>query len=205
VIEDAADLDPAGDDAAGVGPVDDQRSSSLSWFVTVGGAVLVAVLLRLFVVQTFWIPTGSMEQTLIKDDRVVVQKISDPHHPSRGDVIVFDKPPTLHDDTIDHLIKRVIGLPGESIAFSEGKVYVNDVVLDEPYLAPGTTTVRLPDGPECSRTSPCVVPPDHVWVMGDNRDLSRDSRASVVGPVDERTIVGRAVWLVWPFDRLSGL
>jgi signal peptidase I len=181
------------------------RSSRLSWVITVAVAVGFAVVLRTFVIQTFWIPSGSMEDTLIKDDRVIVEKVTDAHHPSRGDVIVFHKPPTLHDDRIDHLIKRVVGLPGESIAFADGHVYVNDNVLQEPYLASGTTTVRLSDGPECSREAPCVVPPGHVWAMGDNRGNSTDSRATVVGPVDEDAIVGRAIWLVWPFNRLSGL
>ena len=181
------------------------RSSRLSWVITIAVAVGFAVVLRAFVIQTFWIPSGSMEDTLIKDDRVIVEKITDAHHPSRGDVIVFHKPPTLHDDRIDHLIKRVIGLPGESVAFAGGRVYINDTVLPEPYLASGTTTVRLPDGPDCSREAPCIVPAGHVWAMGDNRSNSTDSRADVVGPVDEDAIVGRAIWLVWPFNRLSGL
>jgi signal peptidase I len=175
--------------------------------LTVVLAIVVAIVFRTFVIQTYWIPSESMLPTLLKDDRVAVTRLGDYTHPARGDVIVFSKPAGLEDaeNTIDFLIKRVVGLPGDSMAFVNGRVYVNGQPLAEPYLAPGTMTENIPGQPQCTQAAPCLVPPDHVFAMGDNRTNSEDSRYRVVGPIPERTIVGRAVARVWPISRLSGL
>jgi signal peptidase I len=175
-------------------------TGTILWLV---GALLLALLVRTFVVQMFWIPSGSMEPTLVSGDRVLVRKLGDTTHPARGDVGVFERPPTMKVE-LDQLIKRVIGLPGESIAFEDGKVFINGQPLDEPYLAAGTKTViTTPDA--CTRAQPCPVPAGHVWVMGDNRTNSHDSRYPDVGPVDETWIVGHAFVVNWPPGRLSGL
>jgi signal peptidase I len=181
-------------------------------------AIVVAVVIRAFVAQAYWIPSGSMIPQLEINDRVVVSRIAYHLHPlHRGDIVVFKSPPGVEsppaqpsnpvarafhdagvalgfaqDQTV--LIKRVIGLPGDRISASGGHVYVDGELLVEPYLHPGVYT---------SSFGPVMVPPGHVWVMGDNRGNSLDSR--VFGAVPERSIVGRAVWKVWPPWRASFL
>src|SRR4051794_2449642 len=177
------------------------RSSAVSWVVTVAVAVAVAVVVRTFLFQMFWIPSESMSPTLEQGDRVIVTKVGDPSGPTRGDVLVFSRPPAL-TSAEDNLIKRVIGLPGDHIAFVDGKVFVNEVPLDEPYLPPGTQTVDL-SSPGCALAAPCVVGSDELWMMGDNRDHSADSRR--FGPIKRDTVVGRAFVTVWPFSRFGGL
>jgi signal peptidase I len=178
-----------------------QRSSLVSWVVTIAVAVLVAVVVRSFLFQMFWIPSVSMAPTLEKGDRVIVSKIGDVSSPSRGDIIVFSRPPGLATGE-DHLIKRVIGLPGDRVAFVDGDVFINEAPLDEPYLPPGTETFDLTT-PGCSLDAPCVVGANHYWMMGDNRDESADSRK--FGSISSDTIVGRAFVNVWPFSRIGGL
>lgn len=166
--------------------------SALEWFVVIAGAVLVALAIKTFLFQAFYIPSGSMLPTLQIDDRVLVNKVSyDLHDVNRGDLVVFERP-GLADapaDTgeADDLIKRVIGLPGDSVEVRDSVVYVNGAALDEPYL---------PDGLQFGNAPPVVVPDDHVFVMGDNRPDSRDSRA--FGPVPVEDIVGRAFLRIWP-------
>lgn len=178
-----------------------QRSSAVSWVVTIAIAILVAVIVRSFLFQMFWIPSVSMAPTLEKGDRVIVTKIGDVGHPGRGDIIVFSRPPDLPTGE-DHLIKRVIGLPGDRVAFADGDVYINEQVLSEPYLPSGTETLQLRD-PGCVLDAPCVVGPDQYWMMGDNRDESADSRR--FGTIEADTIVGRAFVTVWPLGRIGGL
>jgi signal peptidase I len=197
---------------------DDRRAkpsatrSLVEWVLVVAGAVAVALLVRVFAVQAFYIPSASMEPTLVEDDRVLVNRLSYKlHDVNRGDVVVFEKPDSLvtppGPEEINDLIKRVIALPGESVVLQNGDVYVDGRLLDEPYLPEGTTTQPGPGGStwahRCTVDDPCVVPEGTVWVMGDNRSNSEDSRW--IGPIDQDTIVGRAFVTVWPFDRLSGL
>jgi signal peptidase I len=114
---------------------------------------------------------------------------------------VFGRPPTLPTGE-DHLIKRVIGLPGDRVAFQDGDVYINEEVLPEPYLPEGTETLQLTE-PGCLLDAPCVIGPTQYWMMGDNRDESADSRR--FGPIEQGTIVGRAFVTVWPLSRIGGL
>jgi signal peptidase I len=111
---------------------------------------------------------------------------------NRGDIVVFERPQGESDPRIKDLIKRVIGLPGETIEARDGRVLINDRVLDEPYLPQGTTTTNLPRQ---------LIEPDHVFVMGDNRSNSRDSR--VFQAIPEDLIVGRAFIRVWPVGDLT--
>jgi signal peptidase I len=154
---------------------------------------LVALLIKVLLFQAFMIPSESMTPTLKVGDRVLVNKLSYRLHDiHRGDVIVFARPPAAKSAGDDSdLIKRVIGLPGNTVEGSGGVVVVNDKALDEPYLPPGVVTGDFP------RTT---VGPGQIFVMGDNRSNSRDSR--FFGPVPENLVVGRAFVKVWP---LSGV
>ena len=186
----------------------------------VGLAILIAFLVKTFVAQAFYIPSGSMIPQLDIGDRVVVSKVSyDLHDPNRGDIIVFDAPPgapgvtqksnstgvgkvvrnifesigVLQPSTEEY-IKRVIGLPGETVQGKDGHVFINGQELVEPYLPPGVTT---------SDFGPIVVPKGGLWMMGDNRSNSSDSR--VFGPIRRNTVVGRAILRVWPPGRAAFL
>jgi signal peptidase I len=177
--------------------------SLVEWVIVFAGAIVVALLIKTFLVQAFYIPSASMNPTLLEGDRVLVNKLSYRlHDVNRGDVVVFEKDPsdTTPEETRD-LIKRVIGLPGENIYFDNGRVFINGKPLDEPYLPPGTNTLQ--GTISCTVDKPCNIPAGDVWVMGDNRTNSQDSR--YIGPVPESTIVGRAFVRVWPLSRLGGL
>ena len=185
----------------------------------VGLAVIIAIVLRAFVAQAFRIPSASMEPQLLIGDRVVVSRMAyRVHDPRRGDVIVFDCPPAAGCDEKKHdvlpvraakalgeallirqpdteeFIKRVIGLPGDVVEGHDGFVFVNGSVLLEPYLPKGTIT---------SDFGPITVQKGKLWVMGDNRGNSADSR--VFGQILQSTIVGRAILRVWPPNRVAFL
>jgi signal peptidase I len=188
--------------------------TAVEWIVVVAGAVLVAFVVKTFVLQAFFIPSASMEPTLrggngLPGDRVLVDKVSYRFRTvNRGDVIVFEAPPNFDDPTITDLIKRVIGLPGDEIVFENGRVKINGQFIPEPYLGPNKPTLPAPEGAaqynhSCVADDPCKVPVGHLWVMGDNRTDSEDSR--YIGPIKQDLVVGRAFVLVWPFNRFSGL
>lgn len=169
--------------------------SAIEWVLIVAGALVVAVVIKATLVQAFYIPSESMVPTLHVGDRVLVNKLSYRlHDVHRGDIVVFERPSAEADPQIRDLIKRVIGLPGEMIEARGGQVYINGRALAEPYLRPEmrNATQNLPRQ---------LVPPDHVFVLGDNRTNSRDSR--IFGPIPERLIVGRAFVRVWPLTDLS--
>jgi signal peptidase I len=165
----------------------------LEWVLIIGGAFLVAFVVKTFLIQAFFIPSGSMLPTLHEDDRVLVNKLSyDLHDVNRGDLVVFERPEGETAGQIKDLIKRVVALPGERIEQRDGDVYIDGQLLEEPYLDDGTETTNL---------EPQTVPEDHVFVMGDNRDDSMDSR--VFSAIDEDLIVGRAFVRVWPLNHLG--
>jgi signal peptidase I len=196
-----------------------------------GIALALALLIKTFLVQAFYIPSGSMEHTIDIGDRVLVDKFSPwfGDTPERGEVVVFrdpggwlgkkpadDPPPVLKqikqglvfvgmlpsDDEQD-LIKRVIGVGGDTVACCDpsGRITVNGVPLDEPYLYKG-------NAPSTKRFS-VTVPKGRLWVMGDHRGDSADSRAHMdrpfEGTISEDDIVGRAVMVAWPFGRMHRL
>ncbi|MEM9615729.1 MAG: signal peptidase I [Actinomycetota bacterium] len=168
--------------------------NALEWAVVLVGAVLVALLLRAVLFQAFYIPSESMEDTLVVNDRVLVNKVSYRLHDiHRGDIVVFARPEGQESDIKD-LIKRVIALPGETIEARDNVLYVNEQQLIEPYLDPGTIT---------SDFGPTVVPEGEVFVMGDNREESFDSRG--FGPIEEDRVIGRAFVLFWPISRIGSL
>jgi signal peptidase I len=169
--------------------------NAIEWFAVIAGALVVALVIKTFLFQAFYIPSESMEPTLTRGDRVLVNKLSyDLHEVNRGDVIVFERPPNEPPSEIEDLIKRVVGLPGDTVEGRDGVVYVNGSPLDEPYLPAGVLTEPF---------APIEVPAGSVFVMGDNRGNSRDSR--VFGPIDEDLIVGRAFVTVWPLGRIDTL
>jgi signal peptidase I len=182
---------------------DPSRSKSsraiVEWVAVIVGALLVALVVKTFLFQAFYIPSESMEPTLEKGDRVIVNKLSyDLHDVHRGDVVVFElDKEDVGPDGIKDLIKRVIGLPGDTIETRDGAVYIDDRKLEEPYLPEGTKTGDPESGtnPESPRQ---VVPDGTVFVLGDNRDNSADSRYANRGPIPIDDIVGRAFILVWP-------
>ena len=167
--------------------------NAIEWVVIVVGAFVVALVVKTFLIQAFYIPSESMFPTLTEDDRVLVNKLSYRlHDVNRGDLVVFERPPNEPESDIKDLVKRVVALEGETIEERDGALFVNGERLDEPYLQRGVESHDL---------APTVIPPDHVFVMGDNRGSSRDSR--FFGPIEEDLIVGRAFVKVWPLPDLE--
>ena len=162
------------------------------WIAVLAIALAVALFFRAFLLQSFWIKSGSMEHTLEIRDRVMVNRLSYRFgDPSPGQIVVFDREnPGDHEE--EDLIKRVIAVGGDVVEGRDGIVWVNGAPLDEPYLDPGVTT---------SDFGPVKVPADHLWVMGDNRLRSSDSR--YFGPISEDNVVGRAFIRYWPLDRFG--
>lgn len=178
-------------------------------------ALVVAVVIKTFIIQPFYIPSGSMIPTLLIDDRVMVSKISYViGEPERGDVIVFENPyaPEIEESfpeavvrstlealgirtsANDDLIKRIVGLGGETVEVSDNQVWIDGVALDEPYLQTG---VAMGD------FGPRTLAPDELFMMGDNRNESSDGR--VFGPIPADDVIGKAVFRIWPLDRLGGV
>jgi signal peptidase I len=170
----------------------------LEWLAVIACGVLIALTAQAFLVQAFWIPSESMVPTLEVGDRVLVNKLAyKAHDVNHGDLIVFERPrgaAQAGQDDIKDLIKRVIAVGGDTIESRDGLVYVNGERIEEPYLVEGTPTERL----ELTE-----VPDGEVFVMGDNRTNSEDSRD--FGPIDEDTIVGRAVVKVLPLSDIGWL
>lgn len=196
--------------------------------IVVALALVLSLVVKTWLLQAFYIPSGSMEDTLLEGDRVIVSKLVPEAVPvQRGDVVVFADPgewlpPTtpvdrgplvngitgvleyvglLPSSAEDHLIKRVIGLPGDHVTCcdAEHRLTVNGVGVDEPYLKPGDVASSL--------TFDITVPEGRLWVMGDHRSNSEDSRFhdpegdGVAGSVPLSKVTGRAVVIVWPLDR----
>ena len=194
------------------------------------GALVLSLIIKTFLVQAFFIPSASMENTLQIGDRVLVTKLTPgPFDLRRGDVIVFKDPggwlpPTLTaarsplqvavddgltfigllpQDSGEHLIKRLIGLPGDRVACCDGagRVTVNGVGIDEPQLKPGSLPSETPFD--------VTVPANSLWVMGDNRQNSRDSRGHLGEPgggsIPVANVVGVAFARVWPVNRFAVL
>jgi signal peptidase I len=203
--------------------VSDKRQLPL-WqesILLIATAMVMAIIVKAFLVQAFYIPSGSMEPTMLVNDRILVQKVSYwSGDVSRGDIVVFDDPgswltaeesrhPTnVVQRTLEvfglfptggHLIKRVVGVAGDEVKCCDttGHLIVNGVSLKEPYVLDESITHDLNFDVE--------VPEDHLWVMGDNRGNSADSRAHLGDPgggfVPTDHVVGKAWVRVWPWNR----
>jgi signal peptidase I len=199
---------PSLDDALGqtdvVRPVTQNWRWLAEWAAVAVIALSLAVVVRTFVAQMFFIPSGSMLPTLQVGDRIVVDKLSyDFGSVQRGDIVVFAKPPLEQADYAD-LVKRVIGLPGDVISASDGHVDIDGRPLAEPWLPnPPPPTYPSPVPEAFSLQHPYRVPPGEYFVMGDNRTDSEDSR--YFGPIPKSLIVGKMVVRVWPLDDTDAL
>jgi len=186
------------------------RRTIIEWTILIGSALLIAIVIKTFLFQAFYIPSESMKPTLNVGDRVLVNKVSYRlHDVNRGDIVVFETPPRAKDadGAIKDLVKRVVALPGESFSTHDGSVYINGRPLREPYLQKGVETCAPNTGPTCSNGEGDIpatkIPADDVLVLGDNRGASKDSR--FFGPIKESSIVGRVFVRIWPINDLGFL
>jgi len=195
---------PAG---SGERSASEKRSSSgrtiLEYVVLAVVAIAVALLIQAYLVKPYRIPSPSMEDTLLIGDRVLVDRISWRFsEPARGDIVIFHSPvpgPVL--------IKRVVGMPGDTLSLRDGAVYVNGKRLAEPYVrrvnGRPEPTEPFPTGLPWALQQPYTVPADSYFMMGDNRTDSGDSRA--LGPIARDQFVGRGFARYWPLGRVGGL
>jgi len=171
----------------------DQSTSTLRWLLETALLVALAFILaqgiKAYVVQPFVIPSGSMLPTIQLGDRVIAEKLTYrfSHPPRKGDIVVFANP--QRNPPI--LIKRVVASSGQSVDLKDGVVYVDGQAIDEPYTY-GKPTLPLNPAIEY----PFTVPDGYLWLMGDNRPNSGDSRE--IGPVALSAVKGRAMWTYWP-------
>ena len=190
--------------------VDDQQHSAArmlrDWVIVIALALGAAMLVRVYVLQQFYISGPSMEMTLLENDRVLVNKLSYRLHDiHRGDIVVFDRV-TINGQQVEHtdLIKRVIGVEDDTVEIQKCKVLVNGSVIDEPYIDKDVLALPTPEDvcriPDMKKIT---VPKKQIFVMGDNRPQSFDSRN--FGSVPVKLVVGRAFAVVWPFASIRGL
>lgn len=156
------------------------------WLEAIGIALLLALLIKTFVLDTIQVDGNSMVPTLRHHDRLIMNKFEyRMQKPERGEIVVFQYP---HDRTY-YFIKRVIAVEGDTVEIANGEVIVNGQALKEPYILEKTS----------GDFSKRLVPKDTIFVLGDNRNNSKDSRFKDVGPVSLKLVKGRAVFRIWPF------
>lgn len=215
-------------DAAAPGNDEPDRPGGLWAFlrevlIVLGAAIVLSLIVRTFLIQAFYVPSESMENTLMPQDRILASKITtNLGGISRGEIVVFTDPADwlpagltqpstglprvlewiglLPSRSGDELVKRVIGVPGDHVVCCgpHGKIVLNDVPLDEPYIKPGATTDQV--------QFDVIVPADSIFVMGDNRSQSADSRFHLdqnSGMVPQGNVVGRVVLTAWPLSQFS--
>ncbi|ABG51409.1 thylakoidal processing peptidase. Serine peptidase. MEROPS family S26A [Trichodesmium erythraeum IMS101] len=183
---------------------------------TIGLSVILAIGIRQFVAEARFIPSGSMLPTLQINDRLIIDKLGYQfQEPKRGDIVVFNPTNELKTQYKDAFIKRIVGLPGERVELKDGKVYIDNQIVEETYVASDSNPAELearktnhqqtridvcpPDKRFLSQ--PVEVPPNSYLVMGDNRNHSYDGRCW--GFVPYENIIGRAIFRFWPFTSLG--
>jgi len=160
--------------------------------------VVIFFLVHTFIAQPFRVEQRSMESTLLPEQYVLVDKLTPRWAPyERGDIVVFEPPESMASAQRDPFIKRVIGLPGDRVELEDGLVLVNGVELDEPYLFVRRGEPE-PTEPSFGGETSWLVAEGELFVMGDHREASADSRE--FGPIDVSTVLGRALLRYWPFD-----
>ena len=172
------------------------KDEVISWIQVLVAAAIIAFCVNHFIIANSEVPTSSMETTIMAGDRVIGSRLSYKFgDPQRGDIAIFIYPDDEAKGIKTYYVKRIIGMPGDTIDIVDGKVYLNgsDTPLDEPYLvekAYGETNIELP----------YQVPDERYFVMGDNRDVSIDSRSTTVGCIAKDQIVGKVVFRIWPLS-----
>lgn len=166
----------------------------VSWILTIGAAVLIAICLNRFVLINAEIPSGSMENTIMTGDKIIGFRLAYAFsEPDRGDIIIFRNP----DNESENYVKRVIGLPGETVIIEEGRIYIDGELLEEDYLKEDWIIATGPYRFE--------VPEGSYLVLGDNRNNSYDARYWQNTYVSEDKILGKALFCYWPFTHFGGL
>ncbi|MEZ4358381.1 MAG: signal peptidase I [Eubacteriales bacterium] len=170
-----------------------KKRDRIGFMITILIAAVLALSIRFFVFEFIVVNMTSMQPTLEPESVMCVEKVSYMlGEPGRGDIVIFDYAGEDKD-----LVKRVIGIEGDTIEILEGHLYINGQLKEESYIKE----------PMSSDTTygPFVVPEDKVFVMGDNRNVSKDSRDPSVGAVDLDTIIGRCFFVIWPIDQISSV
>ena len=171
------------------------------WATVLVVALVIAITVRSLILQQFYISGPSMEATLFQDNRVLVNKLSYRLHDiHRGDVVVFDRV-TVDGQVVQHddLIKRVIALGGEKISITDCKVFIDGKLLPEPYLNDyDLAQTVIEDRCRVPMMDEMIIPDNQLFVMGDNRPQSFDSR--MFGPIEQSLVVGRAFVIIWPLS-----
>ena len=165
-------------------------SAARGWVVTILLAIVISLALRIFVFEIVLVDGDSMLPTLNSSQRVVVEKISRYFGlPPRGEIVI-----TRYPNMPGYYVKRLIGYPGDTIEIKDSVVYLNGEALQEDYLSPGQAYADMPQ---------ITVPDGTVFVMGDNRAKSLDSRAASIGPVPVDYLLGDGLMVIWPFDQIQ--
>jgi signal peptidase I len=184
---------------------------------TLGISIILALGVRQFLAEARYIPSGSMLPTLQINDRLIIEKLGYRFgQPQRGDIIVFNPPKQLQDEYQEAFIKRIVGLPGEKVSLKHGRIYINDRVLLEKYIASEFNPAELLSKNSQHQLTkmdvcpphrqflnkPITIPPNEYLVLGDNRNQSYDGRCW--GLVPQENIIGKAVLRFWPMDNRFG-
>ena len=170
------------------------KNSIIEWVKVFGLASVLAFVITLFIKPTL-VSGDSMLPTLHENDYLIINKIGYKiGEPKNGDVIVFKSDLEKNDGTTKDLVKRIIGVAGDKVVIKDGKVYLNDKLLDETYLSEGMDTTGDVD---------IVVPEGKLFVLGDNREVSLDSRYEQVGLVDVNDVEGKVLVRLYPFNDIS--
>ncbi len=166
------------------------------WLETVAFSLVAVVLVFTFVFRIVGVDGDSMQNTLYDSDRLIITHLF--YQPKAGDIVIITQPNAVNKP----LVKRIVAVGGQTVDIDtdRGLVYVDGEIIDEPYIK--EPTVKIPSPP---MEFPVTVPEGKVFVMGDNRNHSLDSRSTDVGMIDERYILGKAIFRIYPFNRIGGL